>query len=68
MGSSDKSLNSHIWGLEGVLPGHIYSQGTKLTKMFLGIYMSGVSDNKEAPCLLQQGEPPICNTSCCSYI
>ena len=38
MGSNDKSLHSHIWGLEDVLPGHIFTQGTMMTKMFLDIY------------------------------
>ena len=49
MCSNDKSLHSHIWGLEGVLPGHVYSQGTMFTKIFLHIYMDGVGDNEEAP-------------------
>ena len=51
MGSSDKSLHSHIWGFEGVLPGHIYSQGTKLTKIFLDVYMGGVGENEETPAI-----------------
>ena len=49
MGSTDKVLHSHIWGLEGVLSGHIYSQGCRLTKIFLDVYMAGVGDNEEEP-------------------
>ena len=49
MGSNNKVLHLHIWGFKGVLPGHIYLQGMKLTKIFLNIYMAGVSDNEEAP-------------------
>ena len=51
MGSNDKSVWSPIWGLEDVLPGHIFTQGTMLTKIFLDIYMEGVGDNEEVPAI-----------------
>ncbi len=48
MGSTDKVLHSHIWGFEGVLSGHIYSQGCRLTKIFLDVYMAGVATTKRS--------------------
>ena len=67
MGSNDRVLHWHIWGFEGVLPGHIYSQGCKLTKIFLDVYMAGVSDNEEAPAVqiartkvgMREGQRPV---------
>ena len=51
MGINDKSVWSPIWGLEDVLPGHIFTQRTMLTKMFLDIYIEGVGDNEEVPAI-----------------
>ena len=51
MGSNDRTVLSPIWGLKDVLSGHIFTQGTMLTKMFLDIYMEGVGENEEQPAI-----------------